>query len=442
MSLTPVELIAAHPWQRVVFTTYALSLSFFEAVVLDALVRGGAGSQALILADVDGVRASIGEQGAHRVGKDYEVEPVAVTSGVFHPKMSVLSSLDECHVLVGSGNLTFGGWGGNCEIVEHLHPSFAADAIADVADFFEPLTVSDRVRHGTTTHCLAIAADLRRAVKGRQRNGNIRVFHNLDQSLTEQIAQTAAELGGAVRLVVAAPFWDAGSAIDHLCEAIGPPEVFVHSHARGCIEGAAANNWPREAHISVCPVRLEVMDTPDEAERLLHAKAFELLCRRGRILVSGSANPTRAALDRDRNIEACVVRMRKREAAGKSSDYRKFRRRYAERIESHAKRMCEAGNRPSDLIEIERQYRLDMEDDFRELKRELRSVARDVALSQEMMVTLFAVAGATVLPASGAFGVGALFKAELKYREARRTVFEKHPMSWLHLSGHQRFSIV
>lgn len=141
MSLAPLHLVSAHSWQRVAFTTYALSLSFFEAVILDALVRG-AGSQALILADVQGVRASLGEQGAQRVGKDYEVEPVAVANGVFHPKISVLSSADDCHVLVGSGNLTFGGWGGNCEILEHLHPTFAADAIADAADFFELMPVS------------------------------------------------------------------------------------------------------------------------------------------------------------------------------------------------------------------------------------------------------------------------------------------------------------
>jgi hypothetical protein len=81
MSLAPLSLIDAHPWQRVAFTTYAVSLSFFEAVVLDRLVRGG-GSQALILADVHGVRAALSEQGAQRVGKDYELEPVAATHGL------------------------------------------------------------------------------------------------------------------------------------------------------------------------------------------------------------------------------------------------------------------------------------------------------------------------------------------------------------------------
>jgi hypothetical protein len=126
--LSPLSLVATHPWRRAVFTTYALSLSFFEAVLLDALVRGGA-REALILADVEGIRMALSEQGARRVGKDYDVEPLAVRGGVFHPKISVLTADDECHLLVGSGNLTFGGWGGNFENIEHLHPSAVRDPI-------------------------------------------------------------------------------------------------------------------------------------------------------------------------------------------------------------------------------------------------------------------------------------------------------------------------
>ena len=316
MGLTPVDLVEAHPWQRVAFTTYALSLSFFEAVILDALVRGGGSCQALVLADVDGVRASISEQGAHRVGKDYEVEPVAVSNGVFHPKVSAFISADECHVLVGSGNLTFGGWGGNCEVLEHLHTGFAADAIADTADFFERISGNTRILHGAAAHCAAIAADLRRSVQGRAGNGDIRLLHNLDHSIVEQVAAAAADLGGAERLVAAAPFWDGGGAIDRLCDSLELQEVFVHSHVHGCVSGPTGDNWPRGAKKSVHPVRVGVMDTSDEAVRLLHAKAFELLCKRGRLLISGSANGTAAALEANHNIEACVVRIQRERSIG------------------------------------------------------------------------------------------------------------------------------
>ena len=316
MGLTPVDLVEAHPWQRVAFTTYALSLSFFEAVILDALVRGAGRSQPFVLADVDGVRASISEQGAHRVGKDYEVEPVAVTNGVFHAKVSVFTSADECHVLVGSGNLTFGGWGGNCEVLEHLHTGFAADAIADTAGFFERICENTRVRHGAAAHCADIAADLRRSAQGRAGNGDIRLLHNLDRSIAEQVAAAAADLGGAHRLVAAAPFWDSGGAIDRLCDSLNLQEVFVHSHIHGSVTGPAGDNWPRGAKKSVHPVRVGVMDTSDEAARLLHAKAFELLCKRGRLLISGSANGTAAALDASHNVETCVIRIQRERSIG------------------------------------------------------------------------------------------------------------------------------
>jgi hypothetical protein len=233
VSLAPLQLISSHRWQHVTFTTYALSLSFFEAVILDALIRGG-GREALILADIQGVRASLSEQGAQRVGKDYNVEPVFVSPGYsFHPKISALSDEDECHVLVGSGNLTFNGCGGNVEVLEHLHPSFAADAIADTAEFFELLPVTDRVRFGAREDCAAIAATLRRSLRGKPANGNIRLLHNLDKSISAQLIQLVDSLGGATRLVAVAPFWDRGTAIDSLCAAISLDCVYIHSHPNG-----------------------------------------------------------------------------------------------------------------------------------------------------------------------------------------------------------------
>jgi hypothetical protein len=244
MSLSPLHLIGAHPWKRVGFLTYAVSLSFFEAVVLDRLVRGGA-SQALILADVCGVKGALSEQGAQRVGKDYEIEPVAVEGGVFHPKVTVLADGQECHLLVGSGNLTFNGWGGSCEILEHLHVGFAADAIGDAAGFFEELTRTDRVRHGAGAHCAAIAAELRRGAAGKPTTGSIRFVHNLNASIEEQIAQFADDMGGAVRLVAMAPYYDGAMAVDSLCHRLGLSELFVHAHKHGCVEGLGAQNWPR-----------------------------------------------------------------------------------------------------------------------------------------------------------------------------------------------------
>lgn len=316
MGLSPLDLISAHPWQRVAFTTYALSLSFFEAVVLDALVRGGARAQPVILADVQGVRGSLGEQGARLVGRDYEVEPISVFGGVFHPKLTALVSDTECHVLVGSGNLTFNGWGGNCEVIEHLHSGFAATAIADVAEFFELLPRTKRVRQGVGRQCAEIASSLRRSTQGRSRNEEIRFVHNLEASLIDQIVQSAGELGGAQRLIAAAPFWDSGAALDRLCGALSINEALIHVHSTGRVEGSITDNWPRAASTPIRAVRIAPLDASPEAERRLHAKVFEILCRRGRLLVTGSANGTNAALGRDGNIEACVLRILRNRTTG------------------------------------------------------------------------------------------------------------------------------
>lgn len=311
--LSPLDLVSAHPWERAVFTTYALSLSFFEAVLLDALVRGG-GREALILADVEGVRAGLSEQGARRAGRDYEVEPIAVAKGVFHPKLSVLTADNECHLLVGSGNLTFNGWGGNLEVVEHLHPSFAADAIEDAADFFERLALSDQIRHGVFERCGAIVDELRSSTRGRQRNGDIRLFHSLGGAISEKIVEAADDLGGATQLIAAAPFRDGGLAVDGLCTALGLDRVYVHAHAGGAVEGTIGANWPANAATAVHAVEVEAL--AEKKPRKLHAKAYEIMCRKGRLLVSGSANATRAALSGGHNVEACVARIQRERIIG------------------------------------------------------------------------------------------------------------------------------
>lgn len=307
--LAPLDLIAARPWRRVSFTTFALSLSFFEAVILDHLVRGAA-REALIFSDKDGVRAALSEQGARRVGRDYHVEPIAVTGGVFHSKLTVLADEDACNLLVGSGNLTFGGWGGNLEVIEHLHPNFAADAFEDAAQFFEFLATASNVHHGAADRFFIVARDLRLGLAGKSRNGNIRLLHSLGTSVTDQVAGLAVELGGATRLLAAAPYWD-GVAFDRLCRSLGLDHAFIHAHHE-TVRGQVGANWPTSARTSIKAVAIDVLDS----KRPLHAKAFEILCKRGRIIISGSANGTSAALHNGGNVETVVARIYRQKSIG------------------------------------------------------------------------------------------------------------------------------
>ena len=311
--MNPLDLVAAAPWKRAAFTTYALSLSFFEAVLLDRLLRGG-GREALILADPEGIRAGLSEQGARRAGRDYEIEPIACTTGVFHPKLSVLIGDADAHLLVGSGNLTFGGWGGNLEAVDHLHPSFAADAIADAADFFDLITLADNIVTDAAAECAALAAALRGSIGAARRTGLIRFVHTVGGSIAADIERFAGELGGATRLTAISPFYDAtGAGLVALANALGCDDVRAHVHPWGAVAGRGALPWPFDTRAKLKPV--DLADHYGRDRRLLHAKVFEIVCRRGRLLVSGSANATRSALYAG-NVEACVVRIERGSAVG------------------------------------------------------------------------------------------------------------------------------
>ena len=67
-------------------------------------------------------------------------------------------------------------------------------------------------------------------------------------------------------------------------------------------------------NIEVRPIRLDALT--EQELRPLHAKAFEVICKRGRILLSGSANATMAALGAYHNVEACVARIQRERTVG------------------------------------------------------------------------------------------------------------------------------
>lgn len=304
--LTQLAVCSGAPWSRVVFTTYALSLTFFETVVLDELVRGGA-RDILILSDVEGVRCSLSEKGVRGAGRDYRLEPVALSDGksVFHPKLGAFIGDDDAMLTVGSGNLTFGGWANNLEMVEFLHPSFAASAFEDVAGLFEALAADPRCRHCAAESCEALAADLRRSAIGHIDRGDMRVLHGLTRGIGTQIEELASELGGATRLAVASPYFDDGSGLAALGARLQLSEAFVHRH--GATAAGTAPNWPRKG-MAINPVSFDFLKDDD---RPLHAKAFEVVCRKGRLLVAGSANASSRALGEDGNVEAVTVRIQR-----------------------------------------------------------------------------------------------------------------------------------
>ena len=162
---------------------------------------------------------------------------------------------------------------------------------------------------GAGDSLLSLAQQVRRGATGAARNGNIRVVHSVGGSIAGAITAAAFELGGATGLTVVSPYFDrSGHALQQLAQDLGLSSIAVHVHPKGPVRGSTGLNWPGGLDGLVVPVHVD--ENCFTADRALHAKAFEIVCRRGRMLVSGSANATIAALYAG-NIEASVLRIQR-----------------------------------------------------------------------------------------------------------------------------------
>lgn len=88
--LSQLDLISEGKWERAVFFTFALSLTYFETYVLPRLRQAGC-QHVSIVVDSVGYRRSMMERRAKQVGLEYSVIPVHIPGGVFHPKVTYLS---------------------------------------------------------------------------------------------------------------------------------------------------------------------------------------------------------------------------------------------------------------------------------------------------------------------------------------------------------------
>lgn len=299
---SPVELVRSGPWTRALIGPYVLSLSFLEGIVLPALRQSGVRSID-ILADVEGVAGALGEAGAREVGRTYALHPIRIPDHVFHPKFMILDGPDGPSAVVGSGNLTFGGWGYNLELCEILRPEHSGTALNGLAGFLEELALADRLLGADAVLLEPWVARLR----GVPPSGGARIVHNVTRSISSQLVEQAAELGDAKRLTVAAPYFGSSRAIDELARLLGFPAVEVHVHdgERLAVKG---HHFPfSSSRTSASPVELELL-APGAAGPL-HAKLVEIECELGSLLMSGSVNGSLAALGDPQNVELGVVRV-------------------------------------------------------------------------------------------------------------------------------------
>lgn len=299
-----VALLGSFPVKGAIFTTYTLSLTWFETYLLRQLERQGAGRVA-VLADADGVEMSLREGLARGVGIRYALEAVRLPRGVMHAKVAVVWGDETLLVAVGSGNLTLPGMQRNLEVWDVLTAgmseappeSLLTRGVADgVSAFLEGL----RRRLDARAWANGLIDEARGAlIAWREDLPDSQEPTWLDSSREPIGDQVVKALGQAPRRFEwLSPFHDpAGEAVLKLGRETG-----------------ATHNTLLFADDTTFPLALARRKGPVSARQVNvesgshHAKVYRWLGPSQSHILAGSANATHAALWTTDNLEACLLR--------------------------------------------------------------------------------------------------------------------------------------
>lgn len=306
-----VDIVNMRTWKHALFTTYTLSLSYFESEIVRSLLRGGC-SDIWLIADAEGYRSSLLERRSMLVGQEYRLVPIALPDGVFHAKCIYLAGDQGDLLLVGSGNVTFGGHGRNAEVFEALSPTAAASAYRDFADFLEAIGSRPDITLARSEWVDNFAARARLAAdRGADQDGlpPLRLVHPVNESVIDQLAALLVPYGACKEAVVMSPYHDLdGLAVRKLAERLSIPKSSVAVTEEGVspFPFEQTNAWP----LPVSPVMASRTD-----KRFVHAKWYEFQTESHRLLLTGSINATRKALTTTDNVELGVLRCLAAESA-------------------------------------------------------------------------------------------------------------------------------
>lgn len=276
-----------------------MSLSFYESQLHKEGLRRRGCRDIRIVCDPDGYEMCLSERRSSRVGAEYRLSLAALRKGVFHPKVAVLIGDEETLILTGSGNLTFGGFGRNVEVLDVLSSRTHPDAFLDFHGFLSALRQRDGLSL-TDDHWPAEWMARLEPYGAVTAVPSVRILHNLEQPLGQQVTNLVAACGGAVEIRCLSPFHDsdAGGVIK-LAEGCGARRLVM-----GHLAGSKDCAFPFQTHRSTSLEVLAAAVTGVFGARPLHAKWWEIDCHDGTtLLVTGSMNATSQSMHTRNNVE-------------------------------------------------------------------------------------------------------------------------------------------
>ena len=288
-----------------VILTHNIDFVFLQSVVIPALRR--CGQPALtVFADAECAAEAFPHQlrVLRDLGSRYRVVPIAMHPGFrFHPKALLLSGPEKATLLVGSGNLTFGGWRENGEVwLRYDTDSDGTGPFAALRNYLQdvlarvPLreSVEAEVEETFDPNTRAWAAELGEpdALIGRAAAGP-----PLLDRMKEILGARPVE-----RLFVCTPYFDPDAeALRAMANALRAPEtsVFVQSKRTTLMQDAAATLGETFKLVAVEFHHTEKAESEGEDRTryaFVHAKFYAVESGDSVLACVGSANCSRAAL--------------------------------------------------------------------------------------------------------------------------------------------------
>ena len=305
-----VELIKSSKPRAALFTTYTLSLSFFETVILPVLRQVGCQDIA-ILVDANEAVTSLAETNAYYAGRRYWVIPVtAPGGGVFHPKLTYLVGQESDVLTIGSGNLTLPGQSLQLETLDAVASSDNPIVFGQFAEFANKLANGIEKSSMEGAKQLRIYEERARSIVATN-NANPTSFpkgpfliHTVDQVAISTILDLWRLMKTDARsLTVLSPFHAPDASplyrladelnLDNLSIGLDPKTLTAPFEKKRLLPSHR-----------ICYVTPKL----DDEARSLHAKAFEITSDEGALVITGSINATHQSLETTKNIEVSLAR--------------------------------------------------------------------------------------------------------------------------------------
>ena len=203
-----------------VFLSYTFSPAFFEDQVLRTLLRLRSDPQEHT---TDYLHEAIGElqktpiacfvdAGARTPGQRLPYELHLISARVFHPKLALLARDDHARLLLGSGNLTRGGYGENTELWSSLRLDYTSPSdVALLRDLLAALRDVERLSGRTSPALGELARVLHARISDTpapQTSPSYQLLHSLHTPILPAFLRMLPTTATIVQVGVLAPFYE------------------------------------------------------------------------------------------------------------------------------------------------------------------------------------------------------------------------------------------